>query len=145
MSERTIFLAALEIEDPVRRAEYIDGACGADAGLHQRIHDLLLAHAKVGGFLEQPAVGPETETEEAIAAPTAAEALGTQIGPYKLLQKLGEGGMGAVFMAGQEAPVRRRVCSRSSRRAWTRACQCPLRTRAASIGSDGPSEHRQGF
>ena len=75
----------------------------------------------------------------------SAEKPGTVIGPYKLLEQIGEGGFGVVFMAEQERPVRRRVALKIIKPGMdTRAGDRPLRGRAAGAGDDGPSEHRQG-
>jgi serine/threonine protein kinase len=124
MTERTLFLEALEIADPAEREAYLDRACAGDADLRRQVQALLAAHERPGSFLERPAVNPagtgaytpgaegpaagdSPETQEARAA--ACEAPGALIGPYKLLELIGEGGMGAVWMAEQRAPVRRRV------------------------------------
>ena len=115
----SIFLAALEKGSADERAAYLNEACAGDEDLRRRVERLLNAHPKVGSFLEKPAApataspparligedpGATTEQTRPIT-----EGPGTQIGPYKLLQQIGEGGIGAVYMAEQEKPVRRRV------------------------------------
>jgi len=79
------------------RDAFLDGACGVDADLRARVDALLRAHDEVGEFLKEPAVADVSEGP------------GTRIGRYKLLQLIGEGGMGAVYMAEQLEPVRRKV------------------------------------
>jgi serine/threonine protein kinase/WD40 repeat protein len=101
----SIFLAALDRASPEDRAAYLDQACGKDAELRQRVERLLAAHPKVGGFLQAPSLGEAPTTDE----PPVTERPGTVIGPYKLMEQIGEGGMGLVFVAEQQAPVRRKV------------------------------------
>ncbi len=104
MNERDIFIEALAIEDPHDRRAFVQGACGSDTALLARVEALLRAHEKGNSFLESPPV---------VAAPTIdqpiTEGPGTVIGPYKLQQQIGEGGMGVVYMAEQTEPVERRV------------------------------------
>ena len=115
MTERSIFLAALDRPDPTERAAYLDQAWAGDAELRRRIDELLAAHDEPGDFLEPPAVGDSTagfgdEGPDDRPAPSPfVEGPGSRIGPYKLLQQIGQGGMGVVYMAEQEKPVRRRV------------------------------------
>ena len=103
--ERELFLAALEKPSPGERAAFLDGACGNDARLRARLESLLRHHAE-DRFLEDPVADlkgmPRSE-------PLVGEGVGAVIGRYKLLQKIGEGGMGVVYMAQQDEPVRRRV------------------------------------
>src|SRR5262245_62105680 len=103
MNEQTIFTAALERE-PAERAAFLAGACGADQELRERIEKLLGLHDHAGHFLERPAAGARPAV-----APALHEKPGAQIGSYKLLQQIGEGGMGVVYMAEQTEPVARRV------------------------------------
>jgi eukaryotic-like serine/threonine-protein kinase len=107
--EKQIFESALEITSPEERQGYIKGACGGDAGLLTRVQGLLRAHAEATGFLpETPAAaGPDNTIR--ISANAVTEGPGTVIGRYKILQQIGEGGCGVVYMAEQEQPVRRRV------------------------------------
>jgi WD40 repeat protein len=97
-AEQTLFAEALQCGTPEERATFLDSACGKDAGLRKRIEDLLRAADSAGDFLE----GPPDEF-------LADEKSGDQIGRYKLLEQIGEGGCGTVYMAEQEDPVRRRV------------------------------------
>jgi serine/threonine protein kinase len=89
------------------RAAYLDEACAGDAALRQRIEELLQASDEAGNFLENPAAVPPCGTVRPTAMPT--EKPGDRIGRYKLLQQIGEGGCGVVYMAEQEEPVHRRV------------------------------------
>ncbi len=98
-SLRDLFTAAVEMPEASARAAYLDEACGGDAGLRQRVEALLAADAVAGPPQESPAMG-------SVAIEATA---GARIGRYKLLQRIGEGGCGVVFMAQQEEPVRRRV------------------------------------
>ena len=88
-------------------------SAATDAELRQRVDALLKAHDNPGSFLDRPAVAPAPTLDEVLppgrADVPAAEATGTVIGPYKLLQQIGEGGMGTVFMAEQTQPVQRKV------------------------------------
>jgi hypothetical protein len=104
---KTIFLRAIEGQSPENWEIYLDGACGDDSALRSRVAALLKAHHEMGSFREEgPAVA---RTLEMPAETSVAAAPGAVIGPYKLLQQIGEGGMGVVYMAEQAAPVRRKV------------------------------------
>src|SRR5690349_20929348 len=101
----SIFWAALAVESIDDRAKYLEQVCGADQLLRGRVEELLAAHPKVARFLE-----PRTsDVGTAIAEPAVSEAPSAIIGPYKLLQELGAGGMGTVYMAEQSVPVQRTV------------------------------------
>src|SRR6266850_3625883 len=103
--EAAIFTEALNV--PVeKRAAFIDGACGGDDRLRRRVEALLKSHEQIGDFLEETA---DKVVSEARSAAMAEEKPLERIGRYKLLQQIGEGGCGVVFMAEQEEPVRRRV------------------------------------
>jgi serine/threonine protein kinase/tetratricopeptide (TPR) repeat protein len=116
MTEQEVFEAARAIPDAAGRAAYLDRACAADPALREWVEDRLLADPEVGGFLEEAddaeettgPVAPGRWVDPAALLPLG-EGPGSRIGPYKLLQLLGEGGMGAVFLAEQQEPVKRRV------------------------------------
>jgi WD40 repeat protein/serine/threonine protein kinase len=102
---KSLFGKALEISSLTARAAFLNEACNGNAPLRAELDGLLQAHDQAGSFLKAPGAA------EAITAPgeTPVEAPGTRIGRYKLLQAIGEGGMGLVYMAEQEQPIRRRV------------------------------------
>ena len=106
MTERSIFAAALDIPDPAERAAYLDRACNGDAALRAHIEGLLAAEGDLGSFLNRPAaVAPDATA----AYVPITEGPGSVIGRYKILQQIGEGGFGSVYMAEQREPVKRRV------------------------------------
>ncbi|HUQ72210.1 MAG TPA: serine/threonine-protein kinase, partial [Planctomycetaceae bacterium] len=99
-----IYFAALGRESAAERSDYLEEACAGHPELRRRVERLLDAQPNVGSFLEAPA----PEFSPTINRPQVEHA-GTQIGPYKLLQEIGQGGMGVVWMAEQLEPVRRKV------------------------------------
>jgi eukaryotic-like serine/threonine-protein kinase len=102
----SVFFGALEKREPAARMSYLNEACAGNDELRCSVERMLAAQAVVGSFLEQPAMaGSATAHFE----PPIAERPGTVIGPYKLLQQIGEGGMGVVFMAEQGEPIQRTV------------------------------------
>jgi serine/threonine protein kinase/WD40 repeat protein/Flp pilus assembly protein TadD len=101
---QAIFNQAIALESGEKRVQHLDLACGDDFQMRARVEALLHAHSEAGGFL-----GGKLSGTAATEAHFVAETPGTHIGPYKLLQQIGEGGMGVVYMAEQLEPVRRRV------------------------------------
>ena len=108
----SIFVAAQALPAGPERDAYLDDVCRGNPALRARAEVLLRALGPAGGFLgesTQDETVIRTHVPDAAEAAAMAEGVGAQIGPYRLLQQIGEGGMGAVFMAEQERPVRRRV------------------------------------
>ena len=98
---KAIFSAAIEYYDPHQWEAYIVDACGEDESLRQRVRQLLDAHRQSDSFFDREA----GKTDDVAIT----ERPGALIGPYKLLQEIGEGGFGVVYMAEQVEPVRRKV------------------------------------
>src|SRR5262245_50433959 len=119
-SVREIFLDALEIADAKQREQFLARACSDNSLLRREIEDLLAAEAASGRFL--PNCPPETPERAALLgavetlasggadqSPIFPEKPGDRIGRYELIEKIGEGGCGVVYLAQQETPVRRQV------------------------------------
>jgi serine/threonine protein kinase/tetratricopeptide (TPR) repeat protein len=104
LDEASIFNAARQIQTPEARRQYIQEACGADLDLQRRVEALLRAHEDQETFLTSPTV----ELRSLLDA-SADEGPDTSIGPYRLIDRIGQGGMGTVFLAEQTQPVQRQV------------------------------------
>src|SRR5262245_20333007 len=110
MTEQELFVEAFQIRDPAARDAYLNRVCADDTALRQRIAGLLGALGRAGGFLQAPAaVAAEPGATPDFRPEPSPEAAGAVVGPYKLLEHIGEGGFGVVFMAEQAHPVRRKV------------------------------------
>ena len=142
MREQEIYIEAMKRHKPADRHRFLDEACGDNRALRERL-DLLIRHSEeVESFLESSPV-------EYLAPPTIDQPItekpGTQIGPYKLLQQIGEGGMGVVYMAEQKEPVKRRVALKIIKPGMdTRQVIARFEAERQALGDDGSSEHRQG-
>src|SRR5262245_29439681 len=101
----SLFWSALAIASPEERARHLDEACGGDPQLRGHLEELLAAYPKVESFLEPPARSPFLT----VTGQPVNEGPGTVIGPYKLMEPIGEGGMGTVWMVQQTEPVKRLV------------------------------------
>src|SRR5438874_610532 len=100
-----VFAQALALAGPERLA-YLDHSCSGDVPLRERVERLLGIHEAAGDFLQMPPSGSASVGSWTVRV---GERPGDCIGRYKLLQQIGEGGCGVVFMADQEEPIRRRV------------------------------------
>src|SRR5258708_39764364 len=107
-SPETIFGEAISITSADERDAYLDRACESDPKLRGMVEQLVVNHFRAGQFLEQPVAQFAATIDKPGKLPIG-EKPGTQIGPYKLLQQIGEGGMGSVYMAEQIRPVQRKV------------------------------------
>jgi len=111
MVEEQLFNQALEYA-PDERTIFLASKCGGDIALRNRVEILLQAHENPGDFLQDKSGAASNTTivyDPAMIDPKLTEPLGQTIGPYKILQQIGQGGFGTVFMAEQVVPVRRKV------------------------------------
>src|SRR5262245_47152143 len=103
LKAKEIYLNAAEKSSSADRQAFLSMACGDDAALRREVEELLGHHEELGSFLHVPVSAPPT-----LRVPSSEEA-GTVIGAYKLIERIGEGGMGAVWMAQQTEPIKRVV------------------------------------
>jgi serine/threonine protein kinase/tetratricopeptide (TPR) repeat protein len=104
VSIKAVFDRALEMESAGERKAYLDEACAAAPEFREKVEALLKAYDEAGSFLESPAAVLAATIDDPVT-----ERPGTVLGPYKLMEQIGEGGMGLVFVAEQQQPVRRKV------------------------------------
>jgi len=109
LSEQEVFAEALKRSDPGERAAFLHRTCRENLLLRQRVEALLRASEDAGDFLEHPPAELREDPQLGEVTAALAEKGGDWIGRYKLLQQIGEGGCGVVYMAEQEQPIRRRV------------------------------------
>jgi eukaryotic-like serine/threonine-protein kinase len=105
MFERDPFIEAFQKDGPAARSAFLDAACAGNAELRRQVERLLEEHDRQ----ENSILDSSPPGAQATVLTSVSEGAGVQIGPYKLLQQIGEGGMGVVFMAEQTKPVERRV------------------------------------
>src|SRR5262245_325427 len=103
---QAVFAALLDVSDSAVRGEILDRECGDDVALRQRVEDLIRAHEATRGFGNLPSGAPFADRTEAIDSLRPGTTLAQR---YKLLEAIGEGGMGTVWIAEQTEPVRRKV------------------------------------
>jgi hypothetical protein len=152
---KALFDQALVLEAPGERAAFLDKECAGEPELRRQVEALLRVQSDLGSCLERPIVDPGVTVDRhpdpradaaggivlrgrqpAAAAPPA-ESPGTRIGPYKLLQEIGRGGMGTVFLAEQRKPVRRQIALKLIK-AELAAFTIPVRWQASvSTGARG--------
>ena len=138
LDEEALFHAARRIAAGEARDLFIAQACGGDAGLAERVRALVEMHEQEPESAEQPPM--RTFDYEPVA-----ERPGARIGPYRLMEQIGEGGFGLVFVAEQQEPVKRKVALKVIKPGMdTPAGHRPLRGRAAGAGADGPSRTSPG-
>ncbi|EAQ78080.1 serine/threonine-protein kinase [Blastopirellula marina] len=110
--EKSIFFEALDIDSSSERDAYVEQACEGDANLHVAVVKLLREHERLNNPIDQPLVAGSLSTapfEERASPSPIRHSLGAMIGPYMLMEQIGEGGFGLVFVANQQSPVRRQV------------------------------------